>query len=107
MLALFEQWEIEVATGADPTSVIEDCRQLGQQPDAIISDYRLAEGRTGIEAIAELRAEFGPDTPALLITGDTAPSTIQALDASGLQVLHKPLKPARLRAMLKHLLKRA
>ncbi len=104
MLALFEQWGIEAATGEDARSVIQDCRQIGRKPDAIISDYRLAEGRTGVEAIAELRAEFGPDIPALLVTGDTAATTLQALDASGLPVLHKPLKPAKLRALLSHML---
>lgn len=104
MLALFEQWDMEAATGEDALSVIRDCRQLGHRPDIIISDYRLAGGRTGIEAIADLRVEFGPKLPALLITGDTAPSTIQILDESGLPVLHKPLKPAKLRALLSHML---
>ena len=33
-----------------------------------------------------------------------SPDTIQAIDASGLPVLHKPLKPAKLRAFLSHLL---
>ena len=51
-----------------------------------------------------LRQAFGADIAAALLTGDTAPDTIQAIDASGLPVLHKPLKPAKLRAFLSHLL---
>jgi signal transduction histidine kinase/ActR/RegA family two-component response regulator len=105
MLALFDQWGIEAATGEDARSVIQDCRQIGRKPDVILSDYRLLDGRTGIEAIAELRAEFGADIPAVLVTGETGADNMQALDASGLPVLHKPLKPAKLRALLGHILK--
>ncbi len=107
MLILFEEWGMEIATGMDAQSVIQDFRQIGRQPDVIISDYRLADQRTGIEAISELRAEFGQDTPAILITGESGASTIQALDNSGIPVLYKPLKPAKLRAILGHLLSRA
>ena len=39
---------------------------------------------------------------AALLTGDTAPDTIQAINACHLAVLHKPLKPAKLRAFLSH-----
>jgi signal transduction histidine kinase/CheY-like chemotaxis protein len=106
LLALFEHWQIEAATGSDAPSVIQDLLQLGRKPDAIISDYRLTEARTGIDAIADLRAAFGADLPAILITGETAASSLEAIRAAGLTVLHKPLKPARLRALLSHLLSR-
>jgi CheY-like chemotaxis protein len=67
---------------------------------------RLDHGHTGIEAIHALRAAFGQEIPAILITGDSAPSTIKALNDSGLPILHKPLKPAKLRALLSHMLAR-
>ncbi|GEM_PF-529322 len=104
MLALFDQWGVELATGPDAVSVREDLQVLGRGPDIIISDFRLRHGRTGLEAVAELRAAFGPDIPAILITGDTSPDTIQALDQTGHAVLYKPLQPARLRALLSHVL---
>lgn len=104
MMVLFEQWGIELAVGDSAAQVRDDLLALGRGPDAILSDFRLRDGRTGVEAVAELRAAFGADLPAALITGDTAPDTIQALNASGLPVLHKPLKPPRLRAFISHLL---
>ncbi|MCO5763731.1 MAG: hybrid sensor histidine kinase/response regulator [Chromatiaceae bacterium] len=104
MAALFEQWGIELAAGGDVAEAKADLLELGRAPDVILSDYRLRGGRNGIEAINELRAVFGPQIPAALITGDTAPSTIQAISASGLPMLHKPVKPAKLRALLTHLL---
>ena len=104
MLALFEQWGIELATGTDAISVRDDLQQLGRLPDVIISDFRLRDGRTGLEAIAELHGAFGPDIPAILVTGDTTPSTIHAIDNAGHAILYKPLQPARLRALLSHIL---
>jgi CheY-like chemotaxis protein len=103
MTHLFEQWGVEMAAGSDAAEVCDELRELGRAPDLILSDYRLGGGRSGIDAIALLRAAFGTGTPAALITGDTGPDAIRAIDASGLPVLHKPLKPAKLRAFLSHL----
>ena len=104
MTAVFDQWGIDLAADIDAQQIKDDLLELGRRPAAILSDYRLRDGRTGIEAIAELRAEFGPDIPAALITGDTAATTMQAIEASGLPALHKPLKPATLRAYVNHML---
>ncbi len=104
MVEVFDQWGVSLAAGEDAEQVRAELIELGRRPDIILSDFRLNDGRNGIEAVAVLRAAFGPDIPALLLTGDTAPETIQAINDSGLPVLHKPLKPAKLRAFLSHLL---
>lgn len=86
----------------DVADSIEEAQALARthQPGLVISDYRLRELRTGAEAIAALRAEFGANLPALLITGDTAPQRLREARASGVPLLHKPLLPSQLyRAM--------
>lgn len=103
MVEVFDHWGVALAAGEDGEQVRRELEELGRKPDVILSDYRLKEGSTGIEAIAILQEAFGP-IPAALLTGDTAPETIQAIRQSGLPVLHKPLKPAKLRAFLSHLL---
>jgi len=103
MVQVFEQWGVEMAAGSEVEAVRDELRELGRAPDLILSDYRLRYGRSGIDAVRLLREAFGASIPAALITGDTAPETIQAIDASGLALLHKPLKPAKLRAFLSHL----
>lgn len=103
MVEVFDQWGVALAAGEDAHQVRRELEELGRKPDVILCDYRLKDGNTGIEAIATLQQAFGP-LPAALLTGDTAPDTIQALGRSGLPVLHKPLKPAKLRAFLSHLL---
>ena len=62
----------------------------------IISDYRLRGLRTGAHAIADVRALLGTDTPAFIVTGDTAPERLREASASGIPLLHKPLLPDQL-----------
>ncbi|VTU38209.1 Sensory/regulatory protein RpfC [Variovorax sp. PBL-H6] len=86
----------------DVADSIEDAQALARahRPGLVISDYRLRELRTGAEAIAALRAEFGASLPALLITGDTAPQRLREARATGVPLLHKPVLPRQLyRAM--------
>lgn len=104
MVEVFDQWGVALAAGEDAEQVRTELQALGRKPDIILCDYRLRDGRNGIEAVAILRAAFGVRIPAALLTGDTAAETIQAISSIGLPVLHKPLKPARLRAFLSHLL---
>jgi signal transduction histidine kinase/CheY-like chemotaxis protein len=70
--------------------------------DVILSDLRLANGASGIDAISALRGQFG-SMPAALVTGDIAEERLLELRASGLPVLHKPVKPEALRELLHRL----
>ena len=73
---------------------------MTESPDLIISDYRLSDGQNGIEAIEKLREAFNLSIPAFLISGDTAPERLREARASGYHLLHKPVRPRALRAML-------
>ena len=88
---------------------IEEALSLAREwaPEVVISDYRLRNQRTGLEVIEALRAVTGRDLPALLITGDTAPERLREAAQSGLHVLHKPVRPAQLRALCNYLLTRS
>jgi CheY-like chemotaxis protein len=77
----------------------------GRRPDLILSDYRLPGEHDGIGVVARFRARYGDELPGVLITGDTGEEAIQAITRSGLRVMYKPLQPAKLRALLMHLLK--
>ena len=63
----------------------------GMRPDAILADYRLREGCTGVVAIQKVLDAFGEGIPAILVTGDTAPSRLKEAAASGYPILHKPV----------------
>ncbi|MDT8439055.1 MAG: PAS-domain containing protein [Wenzhouxiangellaceae bacterium] len=73
------------------------------EPDLLILDYHLDDGRTGLEALAELRAA-GCHAAALLISADHAAALRRAALAAGCELLHKPIRPLALRSMLRRLL---
>lgn len=72
-------------------SLADALHQRAAAPALILCDYRLRDGHNGAEAIARLRAHFGEAIPALLVTGDTAPSRLREASASGIALLHKPV----------------
>lgn len=94
MLHLLRDWGCE----CEAAETIEEALALARThaPDLVISDYRLREQRTGIEAIAALRELLGDALPALLITGDTAPDRLREALTSGIPLLHKPVSPNQL-----------
>ena len=89
---------LDLGCECEAAESIEEALALVQLnvPDVIISDYRLREQRTGVEAIAAVRAQLGFAVPALLITGDTAPERLREAKASGLPLLHKPVSASKL-----------
>lgn len=94
MLHLLRDW----GCVCEATENIEEALHIVNlnRPDFVISDYRLREQRTGVEAIAAIRALLGEPIPALLITGDTAPERLSEAKASGIPLLHKPVSPSKL-----------
>jgi Na+/proline symporter/signal transduction histidine kinase len=74
---------------------------LGGAPtrlDGLLVDYHLDQGN-GLDVIVALRAQLG-ELPAILMTADRSPKVRAAANARQVHVLHKPLKPAALRALL-------
>jgi len=101
---LLESWGCRVVTaqsGHEAAASLD-----GSRPDLIISDFRLKEGRTGIDAVVQLRKVFAAAIPAFLISGDISPERLNDAQAAGLLLLHKPVGPMGLRAMMSRLLKR-
>ncbi|WP_343586085.1 ATP-binding protein [Herbaspirillum sp.] len=72
----------------------------GGVPELVLTDFRLAADVTGIDVVRAVSAAMGAAVPAIIVTGDTSPQGINALNASGFPVLHKPLDPAMLQAAI-------
>ena len=70
-------------------------------PDLLLVDYRLPQGRTGIEALMLLRAHWPDHTlPAVLITGSSLGGHESEAQTHDYHLLLKPVLPAKLRAMI-------
>lgn len=107
MAELFDNWNIDLVTAHSAAEAEQWLDSIGRVPDVIVSDYRLPDDTDGIEVITRLRQKFGRDIPAIVVTGDTAPDTILRISRAGFPLLHKPLRPAKLRALLTHLIQQA
>ena len=104
MESLFNTWGVGLVTGRSAQEALDQLRQLGVKPDFLITDYSLPGDTDGIEVAREFRSQFGRDLPVLVLTGDTAADTLQRITEAGYKIMHKPVRPARLRAALAHLL---
>lgn len=100
--ALLESWGCTVIPAR---SAAEAQRVLAQAStlDAMLVDFRLPGTESGTGLVREIRKLRGAPVPALLITGDTEPARLQEAQQHGLTLLHKPVKPARLRTWLSKL----
>jgi signal transduction histidine kinase/CheY-like chemotaxis protein len=105
MGGILRSWGCTVVAGDTPEAALAKVSNAAREPDLIISDYRLAHGTTGIDAIQRLREAFDAEIPAFLISGDTAPERLRDASENGLHLLHKPVPPMRLRAMVNQLLR--
>lgn len=66
-----------------------------REPDILISDYRLPDGRTAADVVAATSAAFGRALPLIVVTGEMLP-----LDLPGARVLRKPVSPESLIAAI-------
>ena len=103
MHGLLTGWGCHVITAGTSGEALAKLEEHERLPDAFVCDYRLP-GETGIQAIERLRASASDDIPAVLITGDTAPERLSEAKECGYPLLHKPVQPAKLRALLSQLL---
>jgi signal transduction histidine kinase/CheY-like chemotaxis protein len=105
MGGILRSWGCAVITADSEQAALASIQRTSRRPDLIISDYRLPSGKTGIEAIKVLNRESGGLIPAFLISGDTAPDRLRDASEHGFHLLHKPVPPMRLRAMVNQLLR--
>ena len=98
METLLRSWSCEVIKAPDLDTALAVIGESSLMPNGLLVDYHLDHGN-GLEAITELRHRFG-DLSAILITADRSPIVREQARTQGIQLLHKPIKPAALRALL-------
>jgi signal transduction histidine kinase len=104
MRALYSAWGAEVVAATSGDALLAALGEAGRYPDLIVADYRLAHGELGSKIVARLRDELGVPIPALLISGDLSVAAKHAMQASGCEVLAKPVLPSELKAVSARLL---
>ena len=101
--ALLRGWKCKVISAESGEEACEKIRAQEIKPDCVLTDYRLRNNKTGLDAIRDIVEVTGEDVPAVLITGDVAIKKLHEEGADAYHLMHKPVQPARLRALLKHI----
>jgi Na+/proline symporter/signal transduction histidine kinase len=98
MEALLGQWGVQVLKASSSAEATELRDQ--SEVDTVLADYHLGDGVDGIELLQRLCKSGTTTLTAALISADHDAHLILAARTAGYPLLHKPLRPAALRALL-------
>lgn len=104
---ILQSWGCSTVLADSADNALQRLADSDRVPDLIVADYRLREGRTGVQGIERINAQVGRDIPAIIVTGDIAPERLREAKASGYRLLHKPVSAANLRSLASYLIQKA
>ncbi len=96
---LLESWGCQVTAAASLELILSTIDEHAK-PDIIVCDYQSGSSVDGLAIIERLRAHFGQRVPAIILSGDTSAAVTDNARQAGIPLLHKPVRPAKLRALL-------
>ncbi|OCH73196.1 hybrid sensor histidine kinase/response regulator [Vibrio breoganii] len=96
---LLQRWGCQVRLATD---LEQSLLQLDNhwQPDVILSDYRLENGRTGLQVLQHFKQVMGTEFNGVIISADRTPDIVDQVKSEGFEFLPKPVKPLKLRTLL-------
>ncbi|MDP1750256.1 MAG: NahK/ErcS family hybrid sensor histidine kinase/response regulator [Reyranella sp.] len=101
MAVLLGGWGCRVAVAASHAEALDQVARAGRLPDLVLADLHLDDGPDGLDVVEALRRTWGRAVPAALVTADRDPTLRVRARARQVELLHKPVKPASLRALLR------
>lgn len=104
MEAMLTNWDCRVSKATTIGGAKSAIRNSGH-PDIVLADYHLDNDVTGVMALSALNELMDEPLPGIVITADRTESVAEEIKREGYTLLHKPLKPAPLRAMATRVLK--
>ena len=99
LTVVMEQWGIDVLPTSSGSEAIALLTEIDITPDVILADYQLDLNETGTDAIRQLWSIFDR-IPAALITANRTQQVMQDCQKSGIELMHKPISPEKLRGYL-------
>jgi len=90
-----------VVSASSSIAAAQAAMDSGGIPDAMVVDYDLSTGETGLKFVEAARAR-GVESGIVLVSGSTHADAMAALRGSGLPWLTKPVDPRALRSTLLH-----
>ncbi|WP_048296574.1 PAS domain-containing hybrid sensor histidine kinase/response regulator [Pseudomonas aeruginosa] len=106
MRTLLEAWGCRVVTALSEEDLARQVDNYHAEADLLIVDYHLDDQRNGVDAVAAINARRGSPLPALMITANYSNELKQQVRELGHTLMHKPVRPMKLKTALCHLLER-
>jgi DNA-binding response OmpR family regulator len=101
MQLLLESWGYRTLIAFNGDDLLNKLQTAENDPDVIISDLQLEQGKNGVEEVALVRQALAKTIPALIITGNIGDEYKTQIQAADLPWLYKPVAPAKLRAFIR------
>ncbi|GLK92124.1 hybrid sensor histidine kinase/response regulator [Pseudomonas turukhanskensis] len=104
MRTLLEGWGCQVVTALSEQDLARQVDNFHADADLLIADYHLDDGHNGVDAVAAINARRGVPLPALMITANYSNELKLHLRELGHTLMHKPVRPMKLKTAMSHLL---
>jgi len=97
-VTLLRSWNCRVVWARTVESLLSQI--ANEAPDLVIADWHLDSMIDGFQAFDRLEERFGRTMPGIVLTGDNDFERIARINRAGRKVLHKPILPDVLNAVL-------
>ena len=99
MTLLLEKWNVSVLDAKGPEDALALLDEIEMAPDALLIDYQLDDGASGLDLLDTLSARHGR-IPARIVSADRSVELRQMCSARGVELLSKPIDPKSLEQFL-------
>jgi len=101
---ILKSWGFTVLAESSLDRALARLHALARRPDIVLADYQLGGGHCGTDVVLAIRAMFDADIRGAILTGETRPDQVREATRHGLEIIHKPVTPQQLEAVLRKLL---
>lgn len=106
MRTLLESWGCIVITALSGDDLAPQVKNFHADADLLIVDYHLDNGCNGVDVVETVNARRATPLPTLMITANYSNELKQQLRELGHMLMHKPVRPMKLKTAMCHLLER-
>jgi PAS domain S-box-containing protein len=104
MATLLGGWGCDTVTALSLEHLREQVA-IGSAPlDLLIADYHLDNDVNGVDVVADIMQQRQDRPPVLMVTANYSNELKQQIRELGYRLMHKPIRPLKLKTMLSHLL---
>ncbi len=106
MRTLLEGWGCRVVTALSEEDLARQVDNYHAEADLLIADYHLDNDCNGVDAVARINARRASPIPAMMITANYSNELKQQIRELGHTLMHKPVRPMKLKTAMSHLIGR-